>query len=177
MTNHLNKVVSVESILFLSSFLIQENILPPKPADVFLSLGFVSLLLYHCTVYECVGRSVRSPTHGLPRGTSGKEPACQCRRRGFSLWVRKIPWSRKWQPTAVLLSAESHGQRSLAGCSLGVRRESDTAERLNSHTAQAWSQRLSVMVDVWRQRAWATRFPDMCSNSMLGVSERVFFFF
>ena len=131
---------------------------------------------YHRTVYECVGRSVRSPTHGLPRGTSGEEPACRCRRRGFSLWVRKIPWSRKWQPTAVLLSAESHGQRSLAGCSPGGHRESDTAERLNSHTAQAWSQRLSVMVDVRHPRAWATRFPDVCSNSMPGVSARVFFF-
>ena len=39
---------------------------------------------------------------GLPRWHSGKESACQCRRckrPGFSLWVGKIPWSRKWQPT------------------------------------------------------------------------------
>jgi len=28
---------------------------------------------------------------GLPRWHSGKESACQCRRRGFSLWVGKIP--------------------------------------------------------------------------------------
>ena len=34
--------------------------------------------------------------------SSGKEPACQCRRckrRGFDLWVRKIPWRQAWQPT------------------------------------------------------------------------------
>ena len=31
----------------------------------------------------------------LPRWPSGKEWACQCRRRGFDLWVGKIPWSRK----------------------------------------------------------------------------------
>ena len=31
--------------------------------------------------------------------------------------VRKIPWRRKWQPTPVFLSGESHGQRSLAGYS------------------------------------------------------------
>ena len=35
----------------------------------------------------------------------------------FDFWVRKIPWRRKWQPTPVSLLGESHGQRSLAGCS------------------------------------------------------------
>ena len=34
-------------------------------------------------------------------------------RRGFSSWVGKIPWRRKWQPTPVFLPGESHGQRSL----------------------------------------------------------------
>ena len=37
----------------------------------------------------------------FPAGTSGKEPACQCRRckrRGFDPWVGKIPWRRPWQP-------------------------------------------------------------------------------
>ena len=54
---------------------------------------------------------------GLPWWLQGKEPACQCRRHGFSLWVGKIPWRRKWQPTPVFLPGESHGQRSLAGYS------------------------------------------------------------
>ena len=39
----------------------------------------------------------------------------------------KIPWRRKWQPTPVFLPENSHGQRSLAGCSLwpgkGVRHD------------------------------------------------------
>ena len=34
--------------------------------------------------------------------------------------IGKIPWRRKWQPTPVFLPGESHGQRSLAGCSRGV---------------------------------------------------------
>ena len=34
--------------------------------------------------------------------SSGKEPACQCRRCKFIPWVRKIPWRRKWQPTPFL---------------------------------------------------------------------------
>ena len=53
----------------------------------------------------------------LPCGAGGKEPACQCRRRRFDPWVGKIPWSKKWQPTAVFLHGESLGQRSLEGYS------------------------------------------------------------
>jgi len=55
---------------------------------------------------------------GFPGGTSGKETACQCWRRKrcqFDSWVGKITWRRKWQPVPVLLTGESHGQRSLAG--------------------------------------------------------------
>ena len=35
---------------------------------------------------------------------------------------RKIPWRRKWQPTPVFLSGESHGLRSLAGYSPWIAR-------------------------------------------------------
>ena len=49
-----------------------------------------------------------------PDGASGKEPTCQCKRIGFHLWVGKIPWRREWQPTAVFLPGESHGQRAAA---------------------------------------------------------------
>ena len=41
----------------------------------------------------------------------------QYRRPWFNPWVGKIPWTRKWQPTLVLLPGESHGQWSLAGYS------------------------------------------------------------
>ena len=56
----------------------------------------------------------------LPDGTGGKEPACQCRRHercGFDPWVRKIPWTRAYQPTTVFLLGKSHGQRILVGYS------------------------------------------------------------
>ena len=55
---------------------------------------------------------------GFPGGAGGTESACQCRRCrrcGFDPWVRKIPWRRAWQPTAVFMPGESHGQRGLAG--------------------------------------------------------------
>ena len=44
---------------------------------------------------------------------------------GFDPWVGKILWGRKWHPTPVFLSGESHGQRSLAGYSPWGRKESD----------------------------------------------------
>ena len=40
---------------------------------------------------------------------------------------------RQWQPTPELLSGKSHGQRSLVGCSLWGRYESDTTEQLHFH--------------------------------------------
>ena len=70
---------------------------------------------------------------GLPRWLSGEESACQCRRHGrcrFDLWVRKIPWRRKWQTTLVLLPEKSYGQRSLADYSPWGHKESDTNEQL-----------------------------------------------
>ena len=54
--------------------------------------------------------------HATPGGASGKEPTCQCRKHrrcGFTPWVRKIPWRRKWQPTPVFLPGKSHGWGSL----------------------------------------------------------------
>ena len=56
----------------------------------------------------------------------------QCRRRGrcrCNPWVRKIPWSKAWQPTRFLLG-EYNGQRSLARCSPQGHKESDTTEQL-----------------------------------------------
>ena len=69
---------------------------------------------------------------GLPWWLSSKE-SCKCRKYGFNLWVRKIPWRRKWQPTPVLLPGESHGWRSLAGYGPWGCKESDTTEWLHFH--------------------------------------------
>ena len=40
---------------------------------------------------------------------------------------------RQWHPTPVLLPGESHGQRSLVGCSPWGCKESDTTEQLHFH--------------------------------------------
>ena len=48
---------------------------------------------------------------------------------GTSLWLFTfMHWRRKWQPTPVFLPGESHGQRSLVGCSPWGHIELDTTE-------------------------------------------------
>ena len=51
-----------------------------------------------------------------------KASVCSAGKHRFDPWVRKIPWSRKWQPTPVLLRGKSYGQRNLVGYSLWGRR-------------------------------------------------------
>ena len=71
------------------------------------------------------------PTLGFPGGTSGQDPACQCKRLqrcSFDPWVGKIPWRREWQPTPAYLPGKSHEQRSLAGYSPCNHKESDRTE-------------------------------------------------
>ena len=53
--------------------------------------------------------------HWASHWFSGKESSCQCRRHRFDLWVRKILWRRKWQPTPGFVPGKAHGQRSLVG--------------------------------------------------------------
>ena len=67
---------------------------------------------------------------GFPGGASGKEPTsqCRCKRCGFHPWVEKIPWRRAQQPTPVLLTGKSHGQRNLVGYGPWGHKESDTTE-------------------------------------------------
>ena len=56
----------------------------------------------------------------------------QCMRRWFSLWVGKISWRRKWQPTPVFLPGKYHGQRRLVASIHGV---SESQTSLSDWTA------------------------------------------
>ena len=55
----------------------------------------------------------------------------RCGRSEFDPCVGKVPWRRKWYPTAVLLPGKSRGWRSLVGYSQRGRKESDMTERLH----------------------------------------------
>ena len=60
---------------------------------------------------------------------------------GFYLWVGKIPWRRKWQPTPVSLPGKSHGQRSLVGCSPWGCKELGTTEQLTLNLIHRYMER------------------------------------
>ena len=66
----------------------------------------------------------------------GEESACRAGDLHSIPGLGRPPWKRKWQPTPVFLPGESHGQRSLAGCSPWGLKESDTTERLTQLTWQ-----------------------------------------
>ena len=75
---------------------------------------------------------------GLPGGASGKEPTCQCsshrRKAGSIPGSVRPPGGGHRQCTPVFLPGESHGQRTLAGCSpQGHCTESDRTE-IAEHT-------------------------------------------
>ena len=58
----------------------------------------------------------------------------RCNNCGVDSWVGMIPWSRKWQPTPVLLPEKFGRQRSLVGYSPWGHKELDTIEHMCMHT-------------------------------------------
>ena len=50
------------------------------------------------------------------------------KRCGFSPWVRKISWNRKWQSTPLFLPGKFHGCRNLEGYKPQGCKEMDTTE-------------------------------------------------
>ena len=91
-----------------------------------------------------------------------KKPGCQCRRGkrcGFDPWIGKIPWRRAWQPTAVFLPEEFHGQRSLVAYSPWGRKESDRTERL-IHTREEVVNLVSALQQVmWQEVLYILPLP------------------
>ena len=72
-----------------------------------LSWNVCKLEPYHCALASQEALVVKNPG-----ANAGDNP-----------WVGKISWRRAWQSTPIFLPEESHGQRSLAGCSHRVRHD------------------------------------------------------
>ena len=70
---------------------------------------------------------------GFHGSSEVKASTCNVGDLGSIPGLGRFPWIRKWQPTPVFLTGESHGRRSLVGYSLRGRKESDTTERLHFH--------------------------------------------
>ena len=80
-----------------------------------------------------IGQSMLRCTGYLLPWFSGKETACQCRRRGFNPWVQKIPLEKE-MATPTFLPGKSLGQRSLVGYGPQGWKESDITQWLNNKT-------------------------------------------
>ena len=100
-------------------------------------LGAAQVSICSCSFGSCdLFNNQHRLLGGFPGGASGKESTYQCRRSkksGFTPWVRKIPWSRKWQTTPVFLPGKFHGQRSLVGYGPWGSRELDLTEHVCMH--------------------------------------------
>ena len=102
-----------------------------------------------------------------------KNLPANARRHGFNPWVRKIPWRRKWQPTPALVLRESHGQRSLAGCSPWGRR-SQTRLSDRAHSLVCFASRFLMLWDEWYQHlsnVWPWALFYSCSASVMLTTE------
>ena len=88
---------------------------------------------------------------GLPWWLRWQSVCLQCRRPGFDLWVGKIPWRRKWQPTPVLLPGKFHG--CLVGYSPWDREESDMTEQLHWFTGECSFPDAQQGTSYWLARA------------------------
>ena len=77
-----------------------------------------------------------APKLGFPGGAMVKNSPTNAGDVGLIPGLGRFPQRRKWQPTPVFLPGKSHGQRSLLGCSLWGRKESDMTEQACMH--QNW---------------------------------------
>ena len=121
-----------------------------------LSCDVISWFLLQCFLYLCLHKFTLVPEYmGFPGGSVlknlPKEPTCPYRRCGFTPWVGKIPWRRKWQPIPVFLPGKSHGWRShvaMAGYSpwghKRVRHDSVTKQQQPEYIQAFWAQTYSL---------------------------------
>ena len=79
----------------------------------------------------CLLNTHAHPFWGLPWWLRRPSVRLRCGRPGLDLWVGKIPWRRKWQPTPASLPGKFHGRRSLAGYSPWGPKELDMTEQVH----------------------------------------------
>ena len=78
-----------------------------------------------------------SPVFKFPKvAPSAKRPPAMQKTPVPDRWVRKIPCRRNRQPIPAFLPGKSHGLRSLVGCRLWGRTESDTTDATEQQQQQ-----------------------------------------
>ena len=95
---------------------------------------------------------------GFPGGTKGKESTSQwrrCKRCRFNPWVRKILWSRKWEPILVFLPGKFHGQRRTVGYNLWGHKESNRTEWLTLSLSRFSCVQHFATYELWSREYWS----------------------
>ena len=99
----------------------------------------------------------------FPGDASGKEPACQCKRRGFDSWVGKIPWRMKWLPLKYhawrIPWTEGPGRL----YSPEGPKESDMTEWLSTHTEKNWEKGMHTRLHIY---ARLSSLPSLKENEV-----------
>ena len=109
------------------------NLLPSNCQGIFRRRNLVFVCLYSAlTSWEIDGETVETVSDFILEGSKiTADGDCSHEIKRHLLLGRKVMtnlWRRQWHPTPVLLPGESQGQRSLVGCSVWGRTESDTTE-------------------------------------------------
>ena len=113
------------------------------PGDLSYTTSFICLGLWFIIYYFLyLSGSVSEHSRGFSGGTSGKEPADQCRRhkrRWFDPWIGKIHWRRSWQPTPVYLPRASSWTEEPGGLQSRVAQGQTLLKQLSMHACRTLS--------------------------------------
>ena len=120
---------------------------------------------------------MKKPHVELSWWLSGKESTCRCRRHRFDPRVGKILWRRARQPTPVFLPGESHGQRSLVGCSPWGHKESDTTEPVNSNIRALCRICMQLFCETYIFTYFSSVFVPFCCWFNMSFEHKKLFFF
>ena len=104
----------------------------------------------HENTFLCSYRGPWISQLGFPGGTSGKEPACQCRRHrdlGLIPGVRKILWRREWQPIPVFLPENPMDRGAWQAIVHGAAKSWTQLKRLSRHRSQS-----RTLMGKWERR-------------------------
>ena len=112
---------------------------------------------------------------GFPWWLSGKESACQCRKRKrhrLHSGVGKIPWRRKWQPMPVFLPGNPMDKEVWQATVHGVTKSWTHSQWVNSHPfRQKWCSRKKCQSLIYAARMDSYQYPKV--SRLCGVSQHV----
>ena len=119
-------------------------------------------LQYSCLENPMAGGAWQAAVHGVAQSRTQLSD--------FSFPFHFHDWRRKWQPTPVFLPGEPQGQRSLVGCPLWGRTESDTTDATQQQQQQWWTgSEWSRSVTMLNNRKKTNNFAPVIMNKTLTV--------